>query len=1151
LVKRPNAAARASAKHTFHALIARAGGAPLTQRRRGRGRGVAFFCAGLVGAIVAIVLLGVGAIALWLSQGPIDLASFGPRIASALDERFGHRYAFTLGPTALEHTDQGLAVSFQGVVIKDAKGRTLIDAPRGAVGLDLASLAMLDVRPKRLDLSGVTLRLRILPDGTLTVAEEGLADQPLALPTPPPAAAINTPLGPARIARLTADFIDQITGQQQSIDNLEIERGRLIVEDAVSHKIDTFEDLDFAFGKTDGAADMRVSARGVDGPWSISARAVSDGSRLLHVEAHDVSLNDALTLLGSRSRPFELSMPISTKFDVAVGPDKQLDSMTGHYDLGAGYFKLDDPDHKPFLVDEASGDWRWDKDRQRVAFENLELFAGKTHFNFTGGVSAPGGAGQAWALDLKASDGVVAGERPGEAPIRLDAVSLKARFAPDDKRFTLDELKIDGADVNGVVTGESVGTDQGPTLKIDMKVGRGPVTNLIRMWPSFIAADVRAWCLQNIHGGEALSGAMTVDWDAAAYAVARAKQQVPRDSVHGEFTGKDMVVDVLPGLPPMSGLDVSGSLTGHDIALQAKRGYIETAPGRRVQISNVAFSVPDTKPLPLVAAVGGARVTGGMDALADLASREALKPYVAISLDPSTTKGQFDGTLSLDLKLGKIARPQDQSARAEATLTNLSVDKVFGKERFEQGTLTLSIDRNALKITGEGKLFGTPATVDIEKGATDDGVMKASFTVDDAMRARRGLAGAGLTGPMVVKLKAPMSKADADVDIDLTRVAIDNPLPGFAKAAGKPGHATFTVKPDGDGVLVDNLTVEAGGAQIKGSAQLSGDLALVSAKIASLKLSPGDDLKADLTASDQVVKLVVRGNSYDARPVIKSTASTTGSSGKDLDLDFKVASVIGGNHQTLSGVELSAARRGGQFQQLNLTGKLGGGELAAHSEGAGVVRVQSTDAGGVLSFFDLYSHMVGGTLDVAMRIEGERKTGQILVKKFVLRNEPALRKLVSASASSSPAAAEGARRVDPDSAPFQRMTARFSEAGDRIDITNAVISDQQMGLTTEGYIDFVHDAVDLSGTFVPAYQVNNLVSHIPVVGMLLGGGADEGMFAINYRISGPASAPTLTVNPLSAMAPGFLRKIFGVLDGTGRPIDSAAAPPPQTNTLSR
>ena len=104
----------------------------------------------------------------------------------------------------------------------------------------------------------------------------------------------------------------------------------------------------------------------------------------------------------------------------------------------------------------------------------------------------------------------------------------------------------------------------------------------------------------------------------------------------------------------------------------------------------------------------------------------------------------------------------------------------------------------------------------------------------------------------------------------------------------------------------------------------------------------------------------------------------------------------------------------------------------------------------------------------------------------------------------------------------------------------ALIFNRSVGLTTEGYLDFAHDHVDLNGTYVPAYQVNSLVTHIPVFGPLLGGGRHEGLFGVNYRIVGPASGPTLYVNPLSAMTPGFLRKVFGAVDGT---TPAVAAPP--------
>jgi hypothetical protein len=48
---------------------------------------------------------------------------------------------------------------------------------------------------------------------------------------------------------------------------------------------------------------------------------------------------------------------------------------------------------------------------------------------------------------------------------------------------------------------------------------------------------------------------------------------------------------------------------------------------------------------------------------------------------------------------------------------------------------------------------------------------------------------------------------------------------------------------------------------------------------------------------------------------------------------------------------------------------------------------------------------------------------------------------------------------------------------------------------------------------------------LPIIGQLLGG-ENEGIFSINYRAVGQLSSPSISYNPLSVVAPGFLRKLF-------------------------
>jgi hypothetical protein len=156
----------------------------------------------------------------------------------------------------------------------------------------------------------------------------------------------------------------------------------------------------------------------------------------------------------------------------------------------------------------------------------------------------------------------------------------------------------------------------------------------------------------------------------------------------------------------------------------------------------------------------------------------------------------------------------------------------------------------------------------------------------------------------------------------------------------------------------------------------------------------------------------------------------------------------------------------------------------------------------------------------------------------MLRDEPAVRRLVT----------EGAFRgtgkeatFDPTLVTFDRLQFMFSRSGSRLELRDGTMSGQQIGLTVDGWMDFVSDKVSLNGTFVPAFTVNNFFSKIPVFGLFMGG-SNEGLFGVNYGITGSMASPTLNVNPLSAIAPGFLRKIFGTEGVAGQAGASGAAP---------
>ena len=138
--------------------------------------------------------------------------------------------------------------------------------------------------------------------------------------------------------------------------------------------------------------------------------------------------------------------------------------------------------------------------------------------------------------------------------------------------------------------------------------------------------------------------------------------------------------------------------------------------------------------------------------------REALKAFGGAHIDTASMKGQLDGKLSVDMRIQKGSRTNDAVVRVAGAVNAFSIDKLVGKERFEQGSLNLTFDAQGLKASGQGRLFGGPATLDIRKPPTGVADAVIQFSLDDQARARMGLASApGLSGPIGARINAPFA----------------------------------------------------------------------------------------------------------------------------------------------------------------------------------------------------------------------------------------------------------------------------------------------------------------------------------------------------------------------------------------------------------
>jgi hypothetical protein len=444
------------------------------------------------------------------------------------------------------------------------------------------------------------------------------------------------------------------------------------------------------------------------------------------------------------------------------------------------------------------------------------------------------------------------------------------------------------------------------------------------------------------------------------------------------------------------------------------------------------------------------------------------------------------------------------------------------------------------------------------------GEVTVNLSLDEALRAKKGMpVSPQLTGSIPVKIALPIGRSGSGkppirIEADLVRAGIDGIVPGFTKAPGKPGRLAFTLTESAAGGSYDlrDIALDAAPALARGTATLGADGQVERADLSSLKLSPGDDMRLQLDRTGNAYRIAVKGAVADARPILRGLTAPEGkgkadAAPKDIDADVSLAILTGFNGEALTNATVKLALKGKDVRTGRIQGRFGGAPFSAQisrTEQGPALTVDSQDAGATLRFADIYKRMYGGRLVMSTGLNDGPQQGVVQIRNFVLRNEPALSSIMAQGpASSEVVDARGRKQIVQNTGndvTFDRLRANFVRTGARVDFSDAAISNAAMGFTLNGYLDTAKERTDINGTFVPLYGLNNVVSQLPILGQLLGGGHNEGLFALNFRVSGRLSKPDVSVNPLSALAPGILRKLFSA--GGGNDGIAGAAPMGET-----
>ncbi|MGB8182641.1 MAG: DUF3971 domain-containing protein [Stellaceae bacterium] len=735
------------------------------------------------------------------------------------------------------------------------------------------------------------------------------------------------------------------------------------------------------------------------------------------------------------------------------------------------------------------------------------------------------GAGRLREADLP--DGTVA----------VSGGALRASYNPTEGRVYIEDLSLDLGGPKVSVQGEFDNLGNGllaggwpQTFDVSGRLTAGgvPIDSLPHVWPEKVGPHTRHWITTRVHDGmiDSMNAVMALHIDTNA--------PKPVDVTRFDGTGSyhNLTIEYFPPLEPIRG--VNGT-----VAFDRKHMDFTPTSGRVLDGRATAASVKLYN-LDTNNEMGDIDVTlsGPLHDALKVLDTKPLEYAKALGLDAEHAQGTFTAHVFFRLPLKHDLDFDEVEYRTEAQLSAVAIPHAFFNRDLSDGEFKMTLDRSALTLDGTAAIDGAPMKLNWVENLTKKGPQRR-YTVqgrlDDAARKRLGFDFSDYTtmqGPIDVTLAYSLGagrRAEAAVTANLKDVAVDIPKADWHKAAGQPAVAKFTLN------LTDDQLTQVRDATLVGS----GIDARMSATFDKTGLSRVDIPGLVTRDTNAQITLVRNGNSwtadvsgpsYDASGLLRDVSRPSTANPPPIAIHATLDRLVLGANRQVTKFSARLQSNGPHWQEAQIDGTFTGGKKLTvrygGANGPDKFDLTADDFGALLRVLDVTGDVEGGTFAVkgnAVDENGKR----VLKGTFngadyrVVRAPLFARLLTLTSFTGVSDLLTGGSGI-----PFKVLQGDIVYGAGGIKIDNMRAYGGAIGISVNGTVDYDAGTLDASGTLVPANILNTVIGDIPLIGNLLVGGEGQGIFGANFRVAGPISDPQIAVNPLSALAPGFLRNLF-------------------------
>lgn len=757
------------------------------------------------------------------------------------------------------------------------------------------------------------------------------------------------------------------------------------------------------------------------------------------------------------------------------------------------------------------------------------------------------GGGDIRGMTIEVTGGEGSVSLPGVLPAIHRVKSVNARATVNALAHTaqIDRIAVDFGATKILITGAGKRTPGGQTFGGRAEVQNIPVGRLGDYWPIPFAPGGRTWALANLSGGEidvaAEFGLSTPDHDLAQLGV---------DRMVGMIDYRGMGVRYMPDMPELEG--VSGTARYEDGTLRfdvasGSAAGLRTA-GATIVISGLADQSEHRAAIRMPIAGSAADVV-----------RFLARPKLGLSKDMLYDSRRVGGEVAVDLSIGfpllNALTVAELDIKAEATLSKFSLRGAIGDVDLSDTSAQVKFGGSELTVSGTGKLEGNPIEISWRSHFGAKVPFRQRYdvkgTFPSALIAKAGLPSPEpwIKGPITTTLSYQVATNGASEVVgrfEIRGAYASAPPLGWAKEPGIDGQVQMTARlASGGKVQTIDYDVRSNGLQSVGQVRFGGDSSVQHVVVQQFRIGR-TDIAGEWRRAPGGVEVALRGATLELPRVrhalnsrhevaAKDPSGAAAASHAHTKVSLQVQQILteigslgyANGRIEMVGENIMSAEvtfGAGQGSTLRVTPASPGRSFFLYvANFGGMLR----DAGWVDGLADGYLHIEGRFRDNSPGavLDGKLKMGPFRLYRVAPRG----------NVGTLNSAIDGLNRAGNGLQQFDGLEAGITKSGDRIQIRNGHTSGQSIGLTAQGWVDLQTDTAQLNGIVVPAFALNNLLSNVPLLGPLLTGGQNGGLFAVSYQLYGPFANLRTDVNMMSAMAPGALRDLFNAQQDSPQP----------------